>query len=56
MQNSRPSFAIRFSWECSCGTWGTARTENQALKAIEEHKEKRKEGCAQYKLTKLDGE
>ena len=56
MQNSNPSFAVRYSWECSCGTWGTARTEDQAIKAIESHKEQRKEGCGQYKLTRLDAE
>jgi len=55
MQNSNPSLAVRFSWECSCGTWGTSRTEDQAVKAIEAHKLGRKEGCGQYKLTKIDG-
>jgi len=55
MQNSRPSFAVRYTWECSCGVWGTARTENQAVKAIETHKQRGKEGCGRYKLTKKEG-
>ena len=45
MQNSNPSFAVRFSWECRCGTWGTARTETQAQQAIVAHKEQLKDGC-----------
>jgi hypothetical protein len=53
MQNSNPSFAVRFSWECQCGAWGTARTENQAKRAIEAHKEHRKDGCGECKLTPL---
>ena len=56
MQNSNPSFAGRYSWECSCGSWGTARTEDQALKALEVHKELGKGDCRQYKLTKLEAE
>ena len=34
---------------------GPQRTEDQALDAIEAHKEKRIEGCGEYKLTRLDG-
>ena len=60
MQNSRPSFAVRYSWECSCGTWGTARTEEQAIAAAKLHQAGRKaqseEGCGQYKLSKIVGE
>ena len=56
VQNSNPSFAVRFSWECSCGTWGTARTEDQAVRAIEAHKEHRKDGCGQHRLTKIEAE
>ena len=52
MQNSNPSFAIRSSWECKCGTWGTARTEVQAEQAIVAHKQ-RKEGCEEVKLTRV---
>ena len=53
MQNSNPSFAVRFSWECKCGTWGTARTEVQAELAIAAHKEQRKEGCGEVKFTRV---
>ena len=53
MQNSNASFAVRFTWECSCGSWGTARTEDQAVKAITAHKEQRKEGCGRCTLSKL---
>jgi len=53
MQNSNPSFAVRFSWECKCGAWGTARTEVQAEQAIVAHKEQCKEGCGEVKLTRL---
>ena len=53
MQNSNPSFAARFSWECPCGAWETARTEFQAEQAIVAHKELGKEGCAECKVTRL---
>ena len=52
MQNANPSFAVRFSWECKCGTWGTARTEVQAELAIVAHQE-RKEGCEEVKFTRI---
>ena len=52
MQNFNPSFAVRFSWECKCGTWGTARTEVQAELAIAAHKGQ-KEGCEEVKLTRV---
>ena len=55
MQNSNPSFAVRFSWECQCRAWGTARTETQAERAIEAHKEQGKEGCGEIKLTRMPG-
>ena len=54
VQYSNPSYAVRYSWECSCGTWGTARTEDQVVQAIDAHKQHRKEGCGQYKLARLD--
>jgi len=44
MQNSNPSFAVRFTWECQCGSWGTARTEAQANQAIVAHKERGLQG------------
>lgn len=55
MQNSGQSFAVRYSWECSCGTWGIARTEDQVIKAIEAHKELCEQGCGKYGLTKIEG-
>jgi len=55
MQNSGPAFAVRYSWECSCGAWGTARTEDQAIKAIEAHKELGEKDCGKYELTKIEG-
>ena len=54
MQNSKPSFMVRLSWECQCGTWGPARTESQAKQAIVAHKEQRKEGCGDVKVTRLN--
>ncbi len=53
MQNSNPPFAVRYTWECKCGTWGTARTEIQAEKAIEAHKEQGKKGCGNFKVTRV---
>ena len=46
MQNSNPAFAVRFSWECRCGAWATARTEVQAEQAVVAHKAQRKKGSA----------
>ena len=53
MQNSNPSFAVSFGWECQCGAWGKARTVGQAEQAIVAHKEQRKEDRGEVKLTRL---
>ena len=50
MQSSNPSFTVRFSRDRRCDAWGTARTDNQANKAIEAPKERRKKDC---KMTRL---
>ena len=53
MQNSNPSFAVRFSWECPCGAWGTARTEVHAEQAIAAHKEHPEQDCGAVNVTLL---